>query len=179
MILSAQSIITAQNDSTRKRLIEPFHHRTVVGGRSFGLSSCGYDVRVDLSSINQTHVILQRSQFYETERGRFGPTHSHDFMLASTIEHFNMPDYLMGIVHDKSSWARLGLTVQNTVIEPGWRGFLTLELTYQGDDQGEVRIRHGDPIAQIIFHKLDEPTEQPYSGKYQDQERGPQEARFE
>ena len=73
--------------------------------------------------------------------------------------------------------ARLGLSVFNTVIEPGWRGYLTLELKNQGD-----RVLHidcGDPIAQILFERLDVPTENPYSGKYQDQDAGPQPARFE
>jgi dCTP deaminase len=56
------------------------------------------------------------------------------FMLAATIERFQMPDDLMGIVHDKSTWARRGLVVQNTVIAPGWHGYLTLELTNHGLD---------------------------------------------
>jgi len=85
-----------------------------------------------------------------------------------------MPDDLLGVVHDKSSWARRGLTVQNTVIEPGWRGFLTLELTYHGD--ADLALHQGDPIAQIVFHRLDMATVQPYDGKYQDQAPGPQEA---
>ena len=42
----------------------------------------------------------------------------------SSIEFFNMPKYLVGIVHDKSSLARQGLSVFNTVIEPGWKGYL-------------------------------------------------------
>lgn len=63
------------------------------------------------------------------------------------------------------------------MIEPGWRGFLTLELKNQGKDI--LRIERGDPIAQILFEGLDAPTDKPYSGKYQDQEAGPQPARFE
>jgi dCTP deaminase len=54
------------------------------------------------------------------------------------------------------------LTVQNTVIEPGWRGYLTLELTNHGPNRLEIPA--GSPIAQIIFEMLDEPTEQPYRG---------------
>jgi dCTP deaminase len=96
------------------------------------------------------------------------------FKLASTVEEFNIPDDVMGVVHDKSSWARKGLCVQNTVIEPGWRGFLTLELSYHGDKF--LIVEKGDPIAQIIFHQLDEPTYEPYDGKYQDQASGPQQA---
>jgi len=81
------------------------------------------------------------------------------------------------VVHDKSSWIRKGLTLGNTVLEPGWRGYLTLELIYHGE--GELIICEGDPIAQIAFEFLDAPTEQPYDGKYQNQERGPQPAREE
>ena len=101
----------------------------------------------------------------------------HTLMLASTKERFWMPKNLRGVVHDKSSWVRKGLTVANTVIEPGWCGFLTIELTYHGVD--DLIVTTGDPIAQIAFEYLDHPTEQPYTGKYQHQPRGPQEAKDE
>lgn len=154
MILSAQTI---RRRCKSADLILPFHERGVFEGRSFGLSCHGYDVRI--------------AEDVEMMRG--------DFTLASTIERFNMPTDLCGLVKDKSSWARLGLTVQNTVIEAGWRGFLTLELTMHA--RGRLVIPRGTPIAQIIFQLLDAPTEQPYpeDGKYQDQEAGPQAARFE
>jgi deoxycytidine triphosphate deaminase len=57
----------------------------------------------------------------------------------------------------------------------GWRGWLTLEISNNSLD--EVVINAGEPIAQIVFEMLDFPTEQPYAGKYQNQERGPQSAR--
>lgn len=67
--------------------------------------------------------------------------------------------------------------MQNTVIEPGWRGFLTIELAHHG---GEVlRIEAGTPIAQILFHRLESPTIRPYSGKYQDQPDRPVDAIME
>lgn len=152
MILSAQSICRRAESG----LIAPFHEREVFEGMSFGLSCHGYDVRV----AEEIHL-----------------TRSSDFVLASTIECFDMPRDLCAFVKDKSSWARRGVFVQNTVIEAGWRGFLTLEITFQGS--GYIRILPGSPIAQIIFQRLDEPTEQIYSGKYQDQQAGPQAARFE
>lgn len=65
--------------------------------------------------------------------------------------------------------------MQNTVIEPGWRGHLTLELTMHGYDV--LDLPRGCGIAQVVFHFLDEETEMPYDGKYQDQQAGPQEAR--
>jgi dCTP deaminase len=148
-ILSAQSI--------RKRLgmVTPFSERSTYRGMTFGLGPAGYDIRID------QRVCLDPG----------------DFALASAMEKFYMPNDILARVADKSSWARQGLAVQNTVIEPGWRGFLTLELTNHGPDV--LRIEPGTPIAQIIFERLDEPTELPYpeKGRYQDQEAGPQKAR--
>ena len=143
-------ILPAQEIRKLKGMIEPFHERAVHNGMSYGLSSAGYDVR-----IAENIIIYQ---------GGFG--------LASTIEKFAMPRSIVGMVHDKSSWARRGLSLFNTVIEPAWRGFLTLELVYHGREA--IRIEKGSPIAQIVFMRLTEPTEKPYDGKYQNQEAGPQ-----
>jgi dCTP deaminase len=136
-------------------MIEPFALKTKFNGVSYGLSHCGYDIRV-------SEDIRMWSQ---------------DFLLAASLERFDMPLDWCGIVHDKSTWIRKGLCVHNTVIEPGWCGYLTLELGFHG--QGIIDVPKGTGIAQIIFHKLDEPTEMPYEGKYQDQKAGPQEAKFE
>lgn len=151
-VLSAQSIRKAN-------IFSPFHERSVAHGMSFGLSAAGYDVRI-------------------AEGVHMWAGH---FQLASIMEHIEMPWNVIGFVHDKSTWARRGLAVQNTVIEPGWKGYLTIELTNHRDDPDKkgFYIEQGTPIAQIVFHWLDEVTEQPYSGKYQDQEAGPQEARHE
>lgn len=147
-VLSSQTI-------RKLRLVSPLVDRTphLETKTTFGLSACGYDVRLD------QYVRLEPNQF----------------VLASTVEHFRMTEDVVGIVHDKSTWARKGLAVQNTVIEPGWTGWLTLELTNHGNDI--LSLPRGTPIAQILFHFLDRPTDQPYDGKYQNQERGPQTAR--
>lgn len=148
MILSAQSI--------RKRgIVSPFSERTRLFGMTFGLGPAGYDIRIDQD------VALRPGEA----------------KLASSIEHFEMPCDVLGKVADKSTWARKFLAVQNTIIEPGWRGFLTLELSNHGSFP--IQISKGMPIAQIIFELLDEPTERPYEGKYQDQQAGAVEAIFE
>lgn len=135
--------------------ITPFHERTThANGMTFGLGPAGYDVRV------AEQLLLQPG----------------DFRLASTLERFDMPNDLIAQVCDKSSLARKGLAVQNTIIEPGWRGYLTLELT-NNDKEYPLIIAAGSPIAQIIFMRLEEPTEQPYDGRYQDQPAGPQKAK--
>jgi dCTP deaminase len=149
MILSYQSL----RARCRVGMIDPWYERTEILGMTFGLGPAGYDVRI-------------------AEPSWLAPG---QFVLASTVEHFDMPPDLLAQVCDKSSWARRGVAVQNTIIEPGWRGFLTLELTNHADTH--VQVRAGSPIAQIIFMRLDEPTINPYGGKYQDQEAGPQEAR--
>lgn len=151
-VLSAQSIEAAQ---LVRPCRPPFTHDLTLA--SGGLGPCGYDVTL------AQDVLLNPAQL------------AGSFQLASTQEQFWMPDDVVGTVHDKSSWARRGLAVQNTVIEPGWRGFLTLELT--NHSHGMVRLYKGTPIAQVIFHRLDRPTALPYAGKYQDQASGPQEAR--
>ena len=151
MILSGQSI-------RERKIFTPFFERSGDKGLSYGLGPAGYDVRV------RGDIILCSGT-----PGRF--------MLASTIEHFAVPDDVLGVVHDKSTWARLGLTVKNTVIEPGWRGYLTLELS--NDSDVSIHVREGSPIAQIVFHLLDRPAERPYAGKYQDQKAGVQEAIFD
>jgi len=117
-------------------------------GTSFGLSEAGYDIRVK-----------QTVYLHPLRR----------FRLASTLEYFQMPNDLVAIVHDKSTWARRKLSVFNTVIEPGWRGWLTLELVYHG--LGVLRIPAGAGIAQVIFHELGEPA--CYTGKYNDQPNKP------
>src|SRR5262249_13783349 len=86
-----------------------------------------------------------------------------------------IPNDVLIVAHDKSSWARRGLAVQNTIFDPGWRGYATLELTNHG--RSSLAILAGDPIAQVVCHLLTESTTQPYAGKYQDQEAGPQHAR--
>lgn len=156
-VLSAQTI-------RKIKLITPFVERGVFQGMSYGLSACGYDVRI--------------------AEDLFLP--SNGFSLASTIERFTIPKNVVGRVCDKSSWKRRGLSVGNTIIEPGWCGYLTLELElanihFRTPDPkfAGITIFKGTPIAQILFEFLDEETEQPYNGKYQNQEAGPQKARFE
>lgn len=150
-------ILPAQHIRGRLGMIVPFVERGTFQGMSYGLSAAGYDVRIDQD------VVLP----------------SRGFCLASTLERFFIPLDVMAIVHDKSSWARRGVVVQNTVLEPGWHGYLTIELSSCLDWGADIRIASGSPIAQLVFHQLTEPTELPYVGKYQNQGRGPQRARDE
>ena len=122
-------------------------------GVSHGLSEAGYDIRI------KQDLVLSREYV--------------PFSLASSLEEFQMPENLVGIVHDKSTWARRGLSVFNTVLEPGWKGFLTLELVYHG--AVPLHIPAGAGSAQVMFHQIAAPAA--YGGKYQNQPDMPVEAR--
>lgn len=136
-------------------LISPFVERGVIRGRSFGLSACTYDCRIAEALV----IPVKQSR------------------LAVTMERFCFPRDICGSVLDKSSWARVFVSAFNTHLDPGWEGFLTLELSNLGEEF--VEFQEGDPICQIKFELLDHPTDLPYRGKYQNQEPKPIAARLE
>lgn len=129
---------------------------------SHGLTEAGYDIRI------KQDVIFSAAGAWVDGHYEAGSR----FVLASAIEEFQMPEHLVGVVHDKSTWARQALSVQNTVIEPGWKGFLTLELVYNG--RGRLHIPQGTGIAQVLFHEMMDYAS--YDGKYQNQADKPVEA---
>ena len=136
--------------------IKDMQPRKVISqGMTYGLGEAGYDIRIKQSIEFVGGYILVNDGYYDVGK----------FCLASAIEEFDMPNDLVGIVHDKSSWARKGLSVFNTVIESGWKGFLTLELVYHGN--GSLYIPAGSPIAQVVFHKT--ACKSSYNGRYQNQ----------
>jgi dCTP deaminase len=136
-------------------LISPFLERSVAHGMSYGLASAGYDIR-----INQDLVVDAK-----------------EFALASSVEFFSLPSDLDMNVFDKSTWARQGISLFNTTAEPGWRGYLTLEIVNHSGRA--VQLKRGMPIAQVKFNLLAAATERPYTGKYQNQSNEPVQAKFE
>jgi dCTP deaminase len=152
MILPAQEI--RRRSTSLTPMIAPFVERGIVRGMSYGLGPASYDIRI------AENMIIEPGEF----------------ALASTVERFSIPNDVLIVAHDKSSWARRGLAVQNTIFDPGWRGYATLELTNHGREA--LTIVAGDPIAQVVCHLLMEATCQPYTGKYQDQEAGPQQTKM-
>jgi dCTP deaminase len=135
-------------------------------GLSYGLTAAGYDIRLGEFTPNTFEI------YHDKRTLKPG-----DFMLCASLERIKVPVDLQVIVHDKSTWARQGLALQNTVLEPGWEGHITLELSNHGKQT--LLLYTGMPIAQLIFHQLDQPTNRPYVGKYQNQEKIPVRAIFE
>lgn len=165
-ILSGQSI-------QRRSIITPCLPRTTEHGLTYGLGPAGYDLRLDLGK-GETFAVrrggYRHGDVKDLVQGKY--VHPGEFLLAATVEQFVMPYDVVGVVHDKSTLARQGLTVQNTIIEPGWRGYLTLELVNHSKEV--LTLIQGQAIAQVVFHLTDEPVNNPYFGKYQDQAAGPQ-----
>lgn len=146
MILPAQTI-------RRERFVSPFFPRMVAHGMTYGLGPAGYDVRI------AEDILLWPGRF----------------VLASTMEICFLPADVQAEIFDKSTWARRGVGLFNTLIDPGFQGYVTLEIKNHG--WRFIRLRAGMPIAQFVFKRLEAPTESPYCGKYQHQEAGPQKAR--
>ncbi len=140
-------------------MITPFTERGVVNGKSYGLSACTYDCRIDQD------LVLEPMWRAWTAPGDGAAKYR---VLASTMERFCIPHNVCGSVLDKSSFARVFVSAFNTHLDPGWDGFLTVELVNFGPEV--VTYEKGDPVCQIKFEWLDEPTDLPYVGrKYSDQ----------
>ena len=144
-------------------------HKLKAHGTSYGLGEAGFDIRIKQEIIFKPGMTMGPTIEVngQLEHGRF--------TLASVIEEFDMPADLVGVVHDKSTWARQGLSVFNTVIEPGFQGGLTLELVFHGNK--ELIIPAGSGIAQVIFSTLAHDAR--YEGKYSGQSTDPEPARFD
>ena len=105
---------------------------------------------------------------YEKISGKELVIPPHTFILATTKEHMELPRDVAGFVEGRSSIGRMGLFIQNaSVVGPGFKGKLTLEL-YNANIL-PIRLETGRRICQLILCKMDQASEQGYTGKYQNQ----------
>ena len=163
MILSDKTIRDA-------RIVTPCEEPGAFRGKSYGLSMAGYDVRVDLINIGDLDEFLPSAVLTPDGGGiRLDPGQS---TLVGVQEHFDIPSDVVGYVRDKSTWSRMGLLTAQAVLEPGWKGYLTLRIINVGSEA--LTIVDREPIAQVVFHRLESIPDRSYSGKYQGQGRGPQ-----
>ena len=90
------------------------------------------------------------------------------FVLATTMEYFELPDDLTAFVEGRSSLGRMGLFIQNAGwVDPGFKGEITLELF--NANRCAIELKSGRRVGQLVFAKMDAPAEKPYAGKYQGQ----------
>lgn len=90
------------------------------------------------------------------------------FVLATTMEYFTLPDGLTAFVEGRSSLGRMGLFIQNAGwVDPGFMGEITLELF--NANRCAIKLQAGRRVGQLVFARMDRPAERPYRGKYQGQ----------
>ncbi len=159
-------------------LISPFTPKLNPGdGYSYGLSSAGYDIRLGTAFkiLDQScqDSKCEEEHWMEVESEVPLVLHPGDLVLAVSHEKFALPRNISGECWGKSTYARKGLIVNVTPLEPGWRGYLTLELL--NPTRSPVRVFPGLGIAQIRFqrHQICDVSYADREGKYQDQPRKP------
>jgi len=165
-----------------KGMIEPFEAgqvKALDGKRivSYGTSSYGYDVRCStefkiFTNINST--IVDPKAFDEKNfvdyRGEVCIIPPNSFALARTVEYFRIPRSVLTICLGKSTYARCGIIVNVTPLEPEWEGHVTLE--FSNTTPLPARIYANEGVAQVLFLEADEVCETSYrdrGGKYQGQ----------
>lgn len=167
--------------------IEPFEENVKRSGRvSYGVSSYGYDVRVGTLFKIFTDVSLTGGQavvdpkeftddsFVTVDTDNTGKDFviipPNSFALAETVEEFSIPRDVLAICVGKSTYARCGIIVNVTPLEPEWRGKVTIEISNTTPLPAKIYANEG--IAQMIFLKADRVCAVSYAdkgGKYQDQ----------
>lgn len=90
------------------------------------------------------------------------------FVLATTMEYFSLPDNLTAFVEGRSSLGRMGLFIQNAGwVDPGFKGEITLELF--NANRCAIELKAGRRVGQLVFAEMDQAALNPYNGKYQGQ----------
>ncbi len=160
-------------------MIEPFTDQQVRGGViSYGVSSYGYDMRVANEFkvfTNVYNVVVDPKTFspqsFVDMQADYCDIPPNSFALARSVEYFRIPRNVLCIVMGKSSYARCGIIVNVTPLEPAWEGHITIEISNTTPLPARVYANEG--IGQILFFESDEECEVSYAdkrGKYQQQQ---------
>ena len=176
--MTIQSDKWIRNMAKSHEMINPFEKNQIRDNKiSYGLSSYGYDARVSnefkiFTNVNSEVVDpknFKQSNFISKKVSEcIIPPNS--FVLASTVEYFKIPNDIMVICLGKSTYARCGIIVNVTPLEPGWEGYVTLEFSNTTPLPAKIYANEG--AAQFIFLKGNEKPEVTYAdrdGKYMKQ----------
>ena len=168
-----------QKLAEEERMIEPFVAEQVRGGAiSFGLSSFGYDMRIAeefrIFTANAWNTIVDPKEIdsraltlYESSDPIFIPPNS--YALGRSVEYYRIPRNVVCVVLGKSTYARSGIIVNVTPLEPGWHGHVTIEISNATSLPAKVYPNEG--IAQVLFFEGEAPRVSygDKEGKYQGQ----------
>ena len=161
-----------------KEVIKPFvEQQQAKNNISFGLSSFGYDARVSdefkiFTDVDSALVDPKnfKSNSFVSRTGSECIIPPNSFALASTVEYFKIPKNVLVICLGKSTYARCGIIVNVTPLEPGWEGHVTLEFSNTTPLPAKIYANEG--AAQFIFLEGNENPEITYDkrkGKYMKQ----------
>ena len=164
--------------SQKEGMIEPFvEAQKREGNISYGLSSYGYDARIaDEFKIftNIDNAIVDPKDFstnsFVDRQTDICVIPPNSFVLGRTVEYFRIPKDCLVVCLGKSTYARCGLIVNVTPLEPGWEGHVTLEVSNTTPLPAKVYANEG--ISQFLFFKGESPCETSYAdraGKYMKQ----------
>ena len=173
------------------QMIDPFLPELVrrMDGRriiSAGTSSYGYDIRlsaehgfkifspihagiVDPKDFDE-RTLVDAPIYNDPDGSRYFLMPPHSYGLGLTMEYFRIPRSVLGLCHGKSTYARCGVIVNTTPLEPEWTGHLVLE--FSNSSATSVRLYAEEGVSQVIFLESDQVCSTSYadrSGKYQDQ----------
>ena len=180
--MSIKSDVWIRRMVNKHGMIEPFESDQVRendGSRviSYGTSSYGYDVRCSdefkvFTNIHSATVDPKSfdEQSFVDYKGDVCVIPPNSFALASTIEYFRIPRSVLTVCLGKSTYARCGIIVNVTPLEPEWEGHVTLEFSNTTTLPAKIYANEG--VAQMLFFESDELCETSYAdrgGKYQGQ----------
>ena len=159
-------------------IISPFENKQVRDNKiSYGLSSYGYDARVSnefkiFTNVNSEIVDPKNFKLnnFISKKGDECIIPPNSFVLSSTVEYFRIPNDVMVICLGKSTYARCGIIVNVTPLEPSWEGNVTLEFSNSTPLPAKIYANEG--AAQFIFLKGNEKPDITYAdrnGKYMKQ----------
>ncbi len=163
---------------SENKMISPFEDKQIRENKiSYGLSSFGYDARVSnefkiFTNVNSEIVDPKnfKASNFITKNVSECIIPPNSFVLASTVEYFKIPKDVLVVCLGKSTYARCGIIVNVTPLEPGWEGHVTLEFSNTTPLPAKIYANEG--VAQFIFLKGNETPETTYSdrnGKYMGQ----------
>ena len=152
-------------------MISPFENKQIRDNKiSYGLSSFGYDARVSNEFKIFTNVnseIIDPKNFklnnFISKKGDECIIPPNSFVLSSTVEYFRIPNDVMVICLGKSTYARCGIIVNVTPLEPSWEGNVTLEFSNTTPLPAKIYANEG--AAQFIFLKGNEKPDITYADR--------------
>ena len=176
--MSVQSDKWIKQMAKDHKMISPFEDQQVRGDKiSFGVSSYGYDARVSnefkiFTNVNSEIVDPKNFKLnnFISKKGDECIIPPNSFVLSSTVEYFKIPSDVMVICLGKSTYARCGIIVNVTPLEPSWEGNVTLEFSNSTPLPAKIYANEG--AAQFIFLKGNEKPDITYAdrnGKYMKQ----------